>query len=226
MAETGHISVLKTVPMFSALPAGALTSLAAACRTRSVRKGQMIFAPCQAAEQFYVVLSGRVKIFKLSPRGDEQILHLYGPGETFGEAAMLAGIDFPAHAEAVEASRLLLVPRRVLRDAMAANADLAMGMLAGLSGKLREFNRLIEDLSLKEVPARLARVLLEMGETAGSDAFTLPATKRQLAAQIGTVAETLSRALRKLKSDGLIDVQGSKIRLLDVPALRVLAQEG
>lgn len=226
MLDAQAIQALKVAPVFSALDAASLKSLAARCRTKAFAKGQMIFAPCQAAEAFFVVLAGRVKVFMLSPRGEEQILHLYGPGATFGEAAMLAGIDYPAHAEPVEDSRLLVVTRAVLREAMAASPDLAMGMLAGLSSKLREFNRLIEDLSLKEVPARLAGALLKMRQVANADTFRLPATKRELAAQIGTVAETLSRALGKLKSEGLIQVKGSEVTLLDVTALKEVAQSG
>jgi len=226
MADLQAIKAMKSAPMFSALSDAAVKSLASRCRVRTFARGQMIFSPSQAAGAFFVVLSGRVKVFMLSPRGEEQILHLYGPGATFGEAAMLAGIDYPAHAEPVSDARLMVVTREVLREAMAANPDLAMGMLAGLSGKLREFNRLIEDLSLKEVPARLAGALLKMRRSSGADCFRLPATKRELAAQIGTVAETLSRALGKLKSEGLVRVKGSEVTLLDVPGLKALAKNG
>jgi len=173
-----------------------------------------------------VILDGRVKVYKLSARGDEQILHLYGPGETFGEAAMWSGGHFPAHAEAVDHCRLLIVSRETLRRAITRQPDLAMGMMAGLSAKLREFNALIEDLSLREVPARLARVLLAEADAAGGATFRLPQTKRHLAAQIGTVAETLSRALGKLRKQGLIDVSGSTITILDADALAELAENG
>lgn len=220
------LSAMKAVPMFSQLPQSALAKLAAQCRTMHLKPAAMIFGPTQPAEQFFIVMRGQAKIYKLSARGDEQILHLYGRGETFGEAAMLAGIDYPAYAQALEQTDLLAVSRSVLRRAIHDSPELAMGMLAGLSAKLREFNRLIEELSLKEVPARLAGVILKQAAAAASPRIRLTQTKRQLAAQIGTIAETLSRALGKMKSDGLIGVRGSEIEILDRGALEELALNG
>jgi len=219
-------AALKAVPAFSALGEAEIAELCRQCVTRQYKAGQIILHSLQEADWFFVVLSGQVKVYKVSAKGDEQILHLYGPGQTFGEAAMWAGIRFPANAEAVRDARLLVVPRPVLRRAIEKSPDVAMGMLAGLSAKLREFNQLIEDLSLKEVPARLARVLLEESERHGTATFRLRQTKRQLAAQIGTVAETLSRTLGKLKAAGLIDVAGSKITIRNAQGLRDLAEKG
>ncbi|HOD83502.1 MAG: cAMP receptor protein [Planctomycetes bacterium ADurb.Bin126] len=230
------------MPMFSALDGQALDDLARQCRLLRPGEGQIIFIAGQPAEAFYVVLGGRVKIYKLSPRGDEQILHLYGPGDSFGEAAMWAGRTYPANAQTLSQAVLLEVRKDVLRRVIAQQTDLALGMLAGLSAKLREFTDLIEELSLKEVPARLAGVLLKLagpaeparptsgrgrparGATPPAQVVHLRQTKRQLAAQIGTVAETLSRALARMKSAGLIDVQGSDIRLLDRQGLEKLAE--
>jgi len=218
------LAAMKATALFSAVDESTLRGFLDRCLTRKVRRGTVLFTSADPADRFFLVLEGRVKIFKLSPRGAEQILHLYGPGETFGEAALWAGGPFPAHAEAVAPSTLLVIPRQALRRAIARNADLAMGMMAGLSAKLRDFNRLIEDLSLKEVPARLARVLLEEFDRTGETTFRLRQTKRQLAAQIGTVAETLSRAFARLKAAGVINVRGAKITILDADALAKAAE--
>ena len=139
---------------------------------------------------------------------------------------MWMGRAYPAHAAVVDDASLLAVPRQTLRRALRANPELAMGMLAGLSAKLHEFAALIERLSLMEVPARLADVLLRMRADQGSTTVRLRQTKRQLAAQIGTAAETLSRALAKLKSAGLIDIQGAKITILNEAGLRDAAGGG
>ena len=210
--------------MFSALDEAQLGQLVGSCRTRNLPGGSQVFTPSQRAEAFYVILAGKVKVYKLSARGDEQILHLYGPGDTFGEAAMWAGIRYPAHAEALVDSTLLVVTRSLLKDLIARNAEIAMDMLAGMSAKLWEFNQLIEQLSLKEVPARLASILLEMPAKAGTNTIVLKQTKRELAAQIGTIAETLSRALKKLRSAGLIEVNGAEITILDPDGLADLAE--
>jgi len=214
---------MRRVPLLSRLDDEGIRVLLDACTTAHSAAGAQLFSPNQPADSFYVILAGRAKIYKLSPRGDEQILHLYGPGNTFGEAAMWAGIRYPAHAEVLENSTLLVVKRSVLKQLITDNPEIAMAMMAGMSGKLREFNRLIEQLSLKDVPARLANALLEMPAKPGGDTVVLRQTKRELAGQIGTVAETLSRALKKLSAGGLIEVNGPEITILDAEGLAELA---
>ena len=227
-AVTDHnlIAAAKAAPLFSALDDAAVEKLLLRCHRIRRAAGTVLFGPTEAAERFFVVLAGRVKLYKLSAKGDEQILHLYGSGNCFGEAAVLVGRRYPAFAEVTEDATLLSVGRKELREAIEANPELAMGMLAGMSIKLREFNRLIEDLSLKEVPARLAGALLRMARDAGSRTFRLQQTKRELAGQIGTAAETLSRALGKLKAAGLVEVRGSQITILDPDGLADAAGSG
>ena len=216
-------AAMRQIPLFSALGEAELAGLIEACRTQHAAAGTQVLSPLQQADAFYVILAGKVKVYKLSPRGDEQILHMYGPGQTFGEAAMWAGVRYPAHAEVLADSTLLAISRTALRDLIARNAETAMNMLAGMSAKLREFNQLIEQLSLKEVPARLADILLELPAKPGTNTVVLRQTKRELAAQIGTIAETLSRAFRKLSSSGLIEVNGPEITILDPDGLVELA---
>ncbi len=218
------MQVLRQTALLSALDDAALDALLAGCRVLERPAGTQIFRPSDPAERFFIVLAGQVKIFKLSARGDEQILHIYGPGETFGEAAMFARIDYPAFADTLEDTRLLAIARRTLLGALESNAELAMELLAGLSSKLREFNRLIENLSLKEVPARLAALLLDHADQAGTDRIKLTQSKRQIAAQIGTVAETLSRAFGKLKAAGLIRVKGAEITIVDRQGLEDISE--
>jgi len=212
------------MPMFSALDDRAVELILGRCHSIRRKAGTILFISGEPAERFFLILSGAVKLYKLSPRGDQQILHLYGPGAAFGEAAVLAGVPYPASAEAVEDVELLSVGRADLRQAAAENPDLALAMLAGMSAKLREFNRLIEELSLKDVPARLAGLLLRLAEKAGADSFELPQTKRELAGQIGTIPETLSRALGKLRTAGLIAVQGAHITIRDRQGLTDAAE--
>ncbi|MFH1725012.1 MAG: Crp/Fnr family transcriptional regulator [Elusimicrobiota bacterium] len=226
LSKEAAARAMRAAPMFSALSPKALHTLLARGLTRLFKAGEVIFQPGERADRFCVVLGGRVKVYQISPRGDEQILHLYGPGRTFGEAAMWSGGAFPAFAEPVEDARLLIITQATLRRAIAADPDLAMGIMAGLSAKLREFVRLIEELSLKEVPARLAGALLAESKKAGARKFRMRQTKRALAAHLGTIPETMSRALRKLKSAKLIDVQGSTITILDAEGLRKFSEGG
>jgi len=214
---------VQDVPLLSALSETQLQELLRACPAKSIPAGSQVLSPSQQAECFYVILAGKVKLYKLSAKGDEQILHMYGPGDTFGEAAMWAGIRYPAHAETLAETALLVVRRSVLKDLIDQNSDLALAMLGGMSAKLRQFNQLIEHLSLKEVPARLADILLNLPARAGTDTVVLKQTKRELAAQIGTIPETLSRAFKKLSTMGLIEVSGPEITIIDPDGLADLA---
>ena len=216
------LAAARRMPLFAAMDDRAVEQVLRRCHTIRRKAGSFIFATDEPAERFFLILAGEVKLYKLSPRGDQQILHLYGPGKAFGEAAVLSGGKNPATAEAVTDCQLLAVGRAELRAAVAENPDLALAMLAGMSAKLREFNKLIEELSLKDVPARLAGALLrQAGE---SDSFDLPQTKRQLAGQIGTIPETLSRCLAKLAAAGLIRVDGKRIVILNRNRLTEIAE--
>jgi CRP/FNR family transcriptional regulator len=210
--------------MFSPISDDELGGLIQSGRTTRFRAGSQVLSPGMPAECFYVILTGKVKLYQLSPKGDEQILHLYGPGATFGEAAMWSGGEYPAHAEALTETTLLAIARSALSNAITRRPELALEMMAGMASKLREFNALIEQLSLREVPARLARALLTMAEETGSDTVQLSQSKRELAAQLGTVAETLSRAFARLRKAGLIEVDGARITLLDRDGLTDLAE--
>jgi CRP/FNR family transcriptional regulator len=216
------LRVMKDSPLFCALRPGPLELVALRGQTKAYDAGESVFEAGEPADRFFLVIRGRVKIFRISPRGGERILHIFGPGVPFGEAAMWAGGRFPAYAQALEPAVLFILPRAALRSAFAANPDLAMGMMAGLSKKLLGFVRLVEDLSLKEVPARLAGALLEEAGKAGSNRFRLRRTKAELAAHLGTIPETLSRNLRRLRDAGIIAVRGPEIRIIRPDELRRL----
>ena len=215
------------VPLFEGLPSGQIEDLAMIVTDQLFKKGETIFSEGEDGNGFYVVITGRVKIFKLSPEGKEQILHFFGPGEPFGEVPVFAGHQFPANAEAMEESRIFFFPRKSFVDLVKRNPSLALNMLAVLSKRLRRFAALIDDLSLKEVPGRLAAYLLYLSDqNKGSKDLELAITKAQLASLLGTIPETLSRILGKLGSQGLIETDGRRIRILDEEGLRDLAESG
>ncbi|NTW77342.1 MAG: Crp/Fnr family transcriptional regulator [Syntrophaceae bacterium] len=208
---------LAGVPLFEGLPAGQLNALSGICRLRAYRKGQLIFAEGDEGVGFYIVQSGRVRIFKLSPEsGKEQIIHFFGPGDSFGEVAVFTNQGFPAYAEAELSSQLLFFPRAEFVALIREDPSLALNMLALLSMRLHKFTRLIEDLSLKEVPARLAAHLVYLGERDDtSEEIQLDTSKAQLAALLGTIPETLSRIMTRMVRQGLIQMEGNRITILD-----------
>ena len=219
-----HVS---SIPLFEKLPVGQIEELTMIMVDQVFNRGRIIFSEGDEANGFYVVISGRVKIFKLSPDGKEQILHLFGPGEPFGEVPVFTGQVFPANAETMEKSRIFFFPRDLLADLIKKNPSIAMNMLAILSKRLHKFTNLIDDLSLKEVPGRLAAHLVYMsGEKKGSKNLELNITKTQLASLLGTIPETLSRILGKMSKQGLIELHGRQIEILDREALEYLAEFG
>lgn len=185
-------------------------------------RGETIFFEGDPGDGFYMVGKGRVKIFKTSLAGKEQILHIFGTGEPFGEVPVFHGNPFPANATALEKTSLIFFPREDFVRLVHAIPSLALNMLAVLSMRLRRFTTQIENLSLKEVPARLAGYLLYLAEEQKDESqVELEISKGQLASLLGTIPETLSRIFARMSDEGLIQVDGKRIRLLDREGLKL-----
>ncbi|TVQ96128.1 MAG: Crp/Fnr family transcriptional regulator [Desulfovibrionales bacterium] len=218
------IAVLSQSPVFQGLPESQLRTLARIADPITYHPGDLIFSEGEDAAGFFFVVSGQVKISKISFEGKEQVLHFVGPGEIFAEVPVYSGGTYPANAEALRESRMFFFPRQAIRRLLASDPNLAMNMLADLSRRLRQLTRLVENLSLKESPARLAAYLLHASEELiRDDQVELDVTKGQLATLLGTTPETLSRTLKKMSETGQIQVQGRTIKLLDKPGLEQMA---
>jgi CRP/FNR family transcriptional regulator, dissimilatory nitrate respiration regulator len=190
-------------------------------------RGESVFFEGDDSNGFYIIGEGLVKIYKVSTDGKEQILHILGPGEPFGEVPVFSGQRFPANADTISESRVLFFPRPAFVDLVIKNPTLALNMLAVLSVRLRQFTTQIENLSLKEVPARLAGYLIYLAEEQNSgDVVTLTISKGQLASLLGTVPETLSRVFTRMNVQNLIAVEDRRITLLDRERLKDMAASG
>ena len=210
------LNAIAAVPAFSGLAENELLKIKEIAVDKTSNKGAVLFSEGDKAAGFYVVVEGQIKIYKLSPDGKEQILHIFGPGEPVGEVPVFTGQNFPANAQAISNSHLLFFPRTAFLDLISRNPSLSLNMLAVLSKRLRQFTVQIENLSLKEVPGRLASYLIVLdGEQSDMDEVTLPISKGQLASLLGTIPETLSRIFHKMGTRGLIAVNGRRIRILD-----------
>ena len=223
----GIVQNIAKIPLFQGLPDEHLEDLAMIVTDQVFQRGQIIFSEGDDGNGFFVAVTGRVKIYKMSPEGKEQTLHIFEPGEPFGEVPVFTGQQFPANAEAMLESRLYFFPRDSFVQLIMKNPSLALNMLAILSKRLRRFTMLVENLSLKEVPGRLAAYLLYLSEKGeGTTDLELSITKGQLASLLGTIPETLSRILGKMSGQGLIATEGAKIRILDPQGLEDLAEWG
>lgn len=214
---------MKDIPLFSGLDADELQSINGIAARRNYRKGELIFSEGDPAEGLFVVESGRVKIFKLSPEGKEHVLHIFGPGKMFAEAAMFSGKTYPAFAEALVGSKVVFIPKGDFLELIKESPALSLKMLATLSLRLRIFTDIIEDLSLKEVSARMAKYLLDLSVKSGDNTFQLDTKKSDLALRLGTTGETLSRTLRKFKDKGIVDIRGKEVSILRKDALQEIS---
>ncbi|OPY04947.1 MAG: cAMP receptor protein [Syntrophorhabdus sp. PtaB.Bin184] len=215
---------MKAVPLFEGLSDRQLESLSRTFPRRSYGAGETIFRDGDPAEGFYILLSGRLKIYKLSMEGKEQILHIIEAGEPFAEVALFSETTFPAYAEAIRESEVMFFSRKAFQQLVRDDPSIIMNMLAILSQRLKYFTRLVEDLSLKEVPQRLAAYLLFLAEREGSPQVSLGISKGQLASLLGTIPETLSRITAKMAGQGLIAMQGRRITIVDRNGLQALAE--
>ncbi len=220
-------SAISEASLFKGLPEKQLEEVKKIAIEKKIRKAERIFSEGDIGNGFYIVAEGKVKIYKVSTEGKEQILHILNSGEPFGEVPVFTGKQFPAHAEAIANSRLFFFPRAAFVELIKKNPALALNMLAVLSMKLRQFAAQIENLSLKEVPGRLAaHLILLAGDQNNQDRITLNISKGQLASLLGTIPETLSRIFSKMTSHRLIEVDGRMITILDKEGLEDLAQYG
>jgi CRP/FNR family transcriptional regulator, dissimilatory nitrate respiration regulator len=218
------INKIANIPLFDGLPAEQHKILFDIAKKKTFKRGQIIFSEGDEGIGFYIILSGKVKIFKLSAEGKEQILHIMETQEPFGEAAVFAGENYPASAQALVETKVFLFPRQSFVGLISKNPSLALNMLAFLSLRLRKLASLVEDLSLKAVPGRLAAYLLYLSDRdAKADILELDISKNQLASLIGTIPETLSRILKRMDKDKLIKTSSRRIQILDRQGLIELA---
>lgn len=223
--STGHTvrETLKRLFHFRLLNDEQLDALAAISTIHKFRAGELIFCQGEEATAFYIVLSGKVQIYKLSREGKEMILHLFGPGSIFAETPVFSGIpQYPANSLCLEDSEVLSVQGAAFRELVRQYPDIALNLLGVMARKLHEFSELIEDLSLRTVDSRLAKYLLSLSEHS-PDKAVIYIRKKTLAAILGTIPETLSRAFKKMSEQGLIAVEDNRIHLLDRPKLAELA---
>ena len=221
------LNIISAIPLFNGLPDDQLGAIRQIAVEKHYNKGQTIFTEGDETTGLFVVVDGRIKIYKVSSEGKEQILHIFETGQSFGEVTVFTGQQLPANAQTLAKSRLLIFPRSAFVGLVKANPSLALNLLAIMSKKLRQFAVQIENLSLKEIPARLASYLIYLAEEqVCGDAVTLNVSKGQLASLLGTIPETLSRIFAKLSGQNLIRVEGPKITLLDRQGIEDLAEYG
>lgn len=215
---------IKRLFYFRLLTEAQLAALVPLCKILKLEEGQLVFSEGDAAQTFFIVLSGKIQIYKISREGKEMILHLFGPGELFAEVPIFSEIPtYPANALCVQNAEVLQVEGEGFRQLVSQYPDMALNMLGVFAQRLHKFSELIEDLSLRTVESRLAKYLLSVSENS-PDKAVINIHKKTLASILGTIPETLSRTFKKLSTDGLVKMEGHRIHLLNRSALETLAE--
>jgi CRP/FNR family transcriptional regulator len=219
------VILLRETPIFSQIRQEDLLELARHSLLREFSDGRMLFRAGDRAEGFYIVAEGAIEVFRGSAHRREQTLHVFGEGEVCGEVPLFSGSTYPASARARGSLKALVVPGDVFFDLAHRHPDMLLEMLAVLSRRLRGFADIIAELSLKDVQQRLGSYLLDLSRKQDDRTFRLDASKGRVAAQLGTIQETLSRALAKMASRGWIEVHGKTITIKDVEAIEEMSRE-
>jgi CRP-like cAMP-binding protein len=212
--------------LFSGIDRDGLDAIEKVGRLFMAGAGGFVFFQDDPADRFFVVLSGKVKVAKISPDGKEQILLLPGPGDSFGEAALFTGKTYPATAEVIENAELVSFSRDAFMSLVADRPELAINMIARLSVLLHHLTRLIQKLSLEDVSTRLAGYILGLlpDESFSGEAKVILTEKKMILASIlGTIPETLSRAFARLSKLAVISVDGQEITIHDRDKLAEIA---
>ena len=220
-------STLARVPIFSGLNESELAFLTQHTVRRHCTAGEIVFTEGEPCSGMYVVEAGQVRIFKTSASGREQILSIDGPGSSVAELPVFDGGNYPASVSAVSDATLLFVSKQDFQALCLAHPQVALKVLRVVGARLRRLVGIIEELSFTTVRHRLAALMVRLAQVATSSTksgvtITLPATNQELAAQIGTVRELVSRNLSRLQSQGLIQMSG---RTVTIPDLRALEAE-
>jgi CRP/FNR family transcriptional regulator, dissimilatory nitrate respiration regulator len=218
------INIISKVPFLSGLPDETIEKILNISVKREFNKSEIIFSEGDDSDGFYVLIKGLVKIFKVSFDGKEQILHFIREGEPFAEVPVFSGKTFPASAQAIKKSEVLIFPKALFVKLISEDPFIAMSMLAVLAKRLREFAVQVEELSLKRVSERLASYILYASDKKGDkNNIKLDISKTDLSSLLGTLPETLSRILNKMSSDGLIKVDGRTFTILNKKELENIA---
>lgn len=227
-APTPLLAFLHTIPLFAELDDDALHQLAGRCVTKSFPAGHVLFTTGETCRGLYMIGSGRVRIYRTDDVGREQVLHVEGPGRTVAELPMFDGGPYPASAITLEECDLVFLPRAAFEFLYRSQPDIAHAVIRALGRRLRHLVHLTETLAFRDVAARLAMQLVGYAERIGIKTpqgieIELDRTQEELAHEIGTARESVSRAMKQLRRKGLIEpLERNRLLIPDVHRLRAL----
>jgi CRP/FNR family transcriptional regulator, dissimilatory nitrate respiration regulator len=218
---------IQHIGLFAGVPREKMQALILQSTYKKLQPGEIVVSEEDPNRAFYVVISGQLKLYKSSAEGKEQTLYLLGPGEPFGLCTAFATDSFPASVMAIEKSSVLLIPGMIMEAVAMKEPKLLLNIIQILSRRLKESMTLVESLSLKEVPQRIAAFLLHTvpeNSKDKKDTLELTISQREMAKILGATPEALSRSFKKLENDKILLVDGRKINIINREALQKLAE--
>ena len=227
--RTDLATALGRTSLLSSLTGSELKSLAARTNRKLFSAGELLFSEGEPCNGLHIIAQGKVRIFKTSMSGREQVLAVNVPGESVAELPVFDGGAFPASAVAIEDAEIAFISRRDFQAYCMEHPEVALKVLQVVGGRLRRLVGIIEELSFTTIRQRLIAALLKLAQEEGKKSelgieFQLPATHQELAHQLGTVRELVSRNLMRLQAEGLVDVNARRITVKDMAGLRALLE--
>ena len=231
MDLSATLRILKENPYFSSLPPDEARELAARLHERHYRTGDLIFRKGDRCDGLFIVLSGRVRTSIASVDGREQVLKVFGTGRSFADIPVFDDEPVPADAVSAVDSTIAILPQRDVLDLLRRHPELGLNVIRLFASRLRAYKLVVEDLSLRDVVGRVARLLRDhaYGQATlveDSASTNLHYTQNEIAAMVGSVREVVQRALKTLEDAGLIQMARGWIRVTDVEALSVWIEFG
>lgn len=221
-------ATLRNCRLFSGLNSKDIENIAAITVVKIYKKGDYVFREGDPVHGFFIVQKGAINIHRVNFSGREQVIHVFREGDSFAEAALAMEGGYPADARAEEDSQLLLIQKDGFLSLLRTQPEFALRLFVSMSVHLRILVEQLEEVSLKTVDSRLAKWILKRTKKIPHGeklSFELEIPKRVLAAELGTVSETLSRTFAKFKSMGLINVEGKRIDVLNPEGLRDILEK-
>jgi CRP/FNR family transcriptional regulator, dissimilatory nitrate respiration regulator len=217
---------LRRCPLFRHLDEQTLGAVVGRARLQTLERGQTLFAQGDPADAFFIVLDGWVKLYRLAPNGDETVITIIAPGESFAEPVMFLGGKYPVYAASASRCRLVRMEHDAFVKCLQSERELATAMLASIAWRGAALTEQIGMLKAMNAPRRVAEFLLRLGNAGhGGAVVTLPYEKALIAGRLGMTPESFSRALAALKKIG-VSVDHSSVEIADVAALRGFVQDG
>ncbi|MCL5962705.1 MAG: Crp/Fnr family transcriptional regulator [Chloroflexi bacterium] len=208
----------KKIPYFEGLDDTDLERVIRKALSKQFVKGSFIFLEHGPCDGIYFVRSGQVKVFKTSAEGKEQVLRMMKEGDSFNDVPVFDGGPNPASAEAMTNSTIYMIPKRDLLQLVSDYPAIGLGIVKVFASRLRHLTMLVEDLSFRDVTARLAKILLETASS-GAEHPKQRLTQQEMASLIGTAREVVGRSLKSMEEQGIIRMEGRRVIIVDKKAL-------